>query len=827
MDSQQMIESLTSELPLHLRERTRIHRRSATEHCEFVVYWMRTALRVDENPALDVAIEFAHKLNIPLLVYHGLSEKYRYASDRHHAFILQGARDLQPQFAEKNISYVFHLENYNNRDTHLKTLTNRSSIVVTEDMPVDPPRKFLKALSRATSANIVCVDTACIVPMQLLKKAYTRAFEFRSATQRLLTERLTRAWPASSINVQPLNTDSLPFNPLDFSTCDIADLVASCDIDHSVGPVVDTIGGSQAGYARWNNFKSNKLAGYARRRNDALDDGVSRMSAYLHYGMVSPFRIAREAAAIRNAGAEKYLDELITWRELAYNFCFHRPDHNLWSAIPEWAQATLQAHSNDKRAATFSWEELARGSTGYKLWDAAQLSLIRHGELHNNLRMTWGKAFLDWTKSLRQALQFMIDLNHRFALDGRDPASYGGLLWCLGQFDRPFEPEQPIIGTVRPRSLSEHARRLDADKFFDRIAKPRSTKTPTVAIVGAGIAGLTAARILQDHGLAVKVFEKSRGVGGRVATRRFDDGTTFDHGAQYFTARDERFRRYIDSWVHQGIVGSWSATHDQRIVVLEKGIIKSESNSTDRFVATPNMNSLCKHLSNGIPLDVGTRVHRLKKTEIQWQVLDEANESLGLFDQVILAIPAPQAADLVSDFVGFAESFAKVEIKPCWALMIRLEEPLGLDWGGAFIHDSPISWIARNSTKPGRNSEHETFVVHASGDWSASNLEQEPDQIQRELLEAFWQAIGCSPISIRDVAVHRWRYAIPTVMSASRCLYDRQLGIAACGDWAGGPRVEGAFLSGSAAAGRILGTLEPHTSEIAATQLDLFEHGLP
>ena len=251
--------------------------------------------------------------------------------------------------------------------------------------------------------------------------------------------------------------------------------------------------------------------------------------------MVSPFRIARETSEIDNAGAEKYLDELLIWRELGYTFCFYREDHDQWSAIPDWAQETLRRHSTDDRSEVYSWEQLARGETKDDFWNAAQKSLLIQGELHNNVRMTWGKAILNWKRTPQEALATIIDLNHRYALDGRDPASYGGILWCLGQFDRPFEPEQNIIGTVRPRPTSNHASRLDTEKYLTRITTPRFDPAPTVAIIGAGISGLSAARTLQDHGLTVTVFDKSRGVGGRMSTRRTDQGTTFDHGAQYFT----------------------------------------------------------------------------------------------------------------------------------------------------------------------------------------------------------------------------------------------------------------------------------------------------
>ena len=129
-----------------------------------------------------------------------------------------------------------------------------------------------------------------------------------------------------------------------------------------------------------------------------------------------------------------------------------------------------------------------------------------HGELHNNVRMTWGKAILGWTRTAEEALARMVDLNHRYALDGRDPASYGGILWCLGQFDRPFTPERSVFGTVRSRSTTHHARRLDVSQYRRRVHQPAWRDGPDVAVVGAGLSGLMAARVLTGHGLRVTVF---------------------------------------------------------------------------------------------------------------------------------------------------------------------------------------------------------------------------------------------------------------------------------------------------------------------------------
>ena len=305
-------------------------------------------------------------------------------------------------------------------------------------------------------------------------KARDRAFQFRKAT----AARREAALAARTIDLVPSVPSvlpALPFAPVDLQEADLADLVASCEIDHMVGPVPHTRGGSRAGYARWAAFRDGGLRRYNARRNDALDDGVSRMSAYLHYGHVSPFRIAREAAAIGGAGAEKFLDELLIWREMSWAWAFHARTHDDLSALPAWAQETLAAHAGDERPTLHDWERLARARTGDALWDAAQTSLLVHGELHNNVRMTWGKMVPLWTRDPARALSTLIDLNHRYALDGRDPNSYGGLLWCLGGFDRPFEPARPVLGTVRPRDTGP-----TASVWTSRRTRPAQAARPTM-----------------------------------------------------------------------------------------------------------------------------------------------------------------------------------------------------------------------------------------------------------------------------------------------------------------------------------------------------------
>ena len=803
------------EFPAHLDERVRWRQSGSDEPVSFILYWLQTAQRIDENPALEVATLAAKQLGLPLLVYQGLSERYEYASDRHHTFILQSVAHLQEKFSDRGISYAFHLETHDDHQPHLRDLADRASLLVVEEMPVAPATTFLRALRRSVATPIISVDTSCVVPMQGVGRSYERAFEFRNATRRSFAERVNLPWPDGNVDVDRFPLEKLPFQPTEVRVDKIPELVARCRIDHSVSPIADTPGGSAAGYRRWRTFLSGKIRTYAKRRNDPLSGAASRMSAYLHYGMVSPMRLARDAEAV---GAEKYLDELLIWRELAYNFCFFRKNVDRIRTLPHWAQTTLLEHVKDDRPRIYSWEELARGQTGDEVWDAAQGSLLRHGELHNNLRMTWGKALLQWTTGPQQALSFLVDLNHRYALDGRDPASYGGILWCLGLFDRPFNPEQPVLGTVRGRSTKEHRKRMDIETYRHNRSQSNWGRTHRVAVIGAGLAGTAASRVLKDQGVEVEIFEKSRGVGGRMATRRVEGKSGFDHGAQYFTARHPMFRRHVESWIQQGKVQRWEGA----VGSFQDGNWTEGAGTTERFVGVPSMNSVCKHLGDGIPVRKQTRIESVRALQKGLNLLDDQQQTYGPFDGVIVTAPAEQASEILCEFPEMVEQLKQVEMDPCWAAMVTLKTPLKPFWSGAFLQDSFLSWAARNGTKPGRVPEVERLVLHAGPAWTDEHWESDPEWVGQSMVEEFARVSGFGSLDVESIAAHRWKYALARDPLTCEALADSDSRIVACGDWAAGSRVEGAFLSGVAAAGRLIGQFVQNADCAPQEQRHLF-----
>jgi predicted NAD/FAD-dependent oxidoreductase len=446
-------------------------------------------------------------------------------------------------------------------------------------------------------------------------------------------------------------------------------------------------------------------------------------------------------------------------------------------------------------------ERLIRGKTGDPLWDAAQTSLLVHGELHNNVRMTWGKALLSWTKHPRDALRVLLYLNHRFALDGSDPNSYGGILWCLGLFDRPFSPEKAVFGSVRTRSTEVHAGRLDVSAFRARLGSSSRRTAISVAVIGGGVAGLAAARTLSDHGLSVTVFDKGRSPGGRACSRISRNGPTFDHGAQYFTARQEYFRLMVRSWEAEGVVAEW---HPRRGIYDEGGLRADPDTTGDCYVGVPTMGRLGEHLAGDLAVRQSTRVARVERRDDgRWLPSTDTGDALGTFDVLVCTVPAPQVRSLFGDGTPLPEGIARVQMRPCWALMLDLEPPAPAPYDGVAVRQGALDWIGRDSAKPGRE-PGDRWVLHADPEWSEARIDQSEEQIRGELLTAFTRVTGVTP-DVRRSWLQRWLFARPVDALGEGCLWDDRRRVAFAGDWCLGARIEAAFLSGQAAAGRILG----------------------
>ena len=329
----------------------------------------------------------------------------------------------------------------------------------------------------------------------------------------------------------------------------------------------------------------------------------------------------------------------------------------------------------------------------------------------------------------------------------------------------------------------------------------RQAPKAAVAVIGAGVAGLLAAATLAEHGVPVTIFEKSRGVGGRCATRRID-AWQFDHGAQYFTVRDPRLAPLVESWRQQGLIALWHGA----LAVREEGRWQPAKSGVHRWVAVPGMSALGAHLAQDLNVHRNTMVERIERAGHRWRLISGAGDDLGSFDVVLVCVPSPQAQQLLAPVApALAERCATAAMHPIWAAMLVLPDRAPVTWDGAFLNDdATLSWISRNSSKPERGTD-DTWVLHATREWTVGHLEHSADSVTESMIAAFQHATGCTSRPVHAVS-HRWRYALPDPVVAAPALYDAALGLGAAGDWCGGARVEGALLSGIALAERVVAT---------------------
>ncbi|KAB0566990.1 MULTISPECIES: NAD(P)/FAD-dependent oxidoreductase [Pseudomonas] len=323
--------------------------------------------------------------------------------------------------------------------------------------------------------------------------------------------------------------------------------------------------------------------------------------------------------------------------------------------------------------------------------------------------------------------------------------------------------------------------------------------TVPIAIIGTGIAGLSAARALQDAGHTVQLFDKSRGSGGRMSSKRSDAGS-LDMGAQYFTARDRRFVNEVQRWQSNG----WAEQWKPQLYNFKSGQLSPSPDEQSRWVGTPRMSAITRALLDDLPVEFGCRITEVFQGEHHWNLLDADGGNHGPFSHVVIATPAPQATALLAAAPKLASAAAGVKMDPTWAIALAFDQPLDTPMEGCFVQDSPLDWLARNRSKPGRDSALDTWVLHATSAWSKAHLDLSKEAVIEHLHGAFAELLHCAMPAPSFSVAHRWLYARPSSSHEFGVLADADLGLYVCGDWCLSGRVEGAWLSGQEAARRLI-----------------------
>ena len=440
---------------------------------DYVLYLMQQAMRVPFNPALELAIEEANRLKLPLLVCFGLldgANGFPEANARHYAFLLQGLADAATALDKRGIAFLVR------RGTPAEVaidLSEGAALLVLDRGYLAIQKRWYGEIEQKATCRIVQVEGDVVVPVETASTKHEYA-------ARTLRPKLQRLWDEYLEPVAPRKVEhraeDLPKRLKLKGGLDLSDpdrLLAKLTLDTTVGPVKRFRGGYTEARGHLESFLKDAFAGYGAGRNKPEAGAASHMSPFLHFGHISPVEIALAIRAAEDGDRDDrsaYLEELIVRRELAMNHVFHTEGYDDYArAVPEWARKTLAEHADDARPKLYSEEELAEGKTHDHYWNVAMREMRETGYMHNQLRMYWGKKILEWSPSPEEAFARTLRLNNRYFLDGRDANSFTNVAWIFGLHDRPWQT-RTIFGSVRYQSENS-LRKFDAKAYEQAVTR--------------------------------------------------------------------------------------------------------------------------------------------------------------------------------------------------------------------------------------------------------------------------------------------------------------------------------------------------------------------
>ncbi len=422
----------------------------------YVLYWMQASQRSEYNHALEFAVRKADELNLPLVVYFGLTCNYPEANLRYYLFMLQGLEEVKASLEQCGIKMVVRQEP---PDEGAVKMSENAALVVCDRGYLAFQRRWRKHASRKISAPCLQVESDVVVPVE---EASSKE-EYSAATLRPKIYKKLPQYLAPLEARAPKNSSlSMEFEGLLLKNTN--ELLKTLDIDMSVMSVDLLTGGNTTAKTILRNFIEQRLDSYSRFRNDPVRDVLSGMSPYLHFGQISPLAVALEVARVASPGTEAYLEELIVRRELSMNFVYYNSNYHSFHGLPAWASRVLREREIDSREYIYSLEELEKAKTHDQYWNAAQKEMVLTGKMHGYMRMYWGKKIIEWSAEPVEAFRRCIYLNNKYQLDGRDPNSYAGVAWCFGKHDRPWAA-RPVFGSVRYMNARGLKRKFDIDTY--------------------------------------------------------------------------------------------------------------------------------------------------------------------------------------------------------------------------------------------------------------------------------------------------------------------------------------------------------------------------
>lgn len=426
-----------------------------------VLYWMNRDMRLKDNWALLYAQQVALEHDAELVICYNLDPEFLGGTLRQLDFKVQGLRQIHTDAEKSNIAF------YTLVDSKIDCVVdfiskNKIGFVVTDFAPLRIQRKWLADIVKKVKIPVAVVDTHNIVPLwETSNKKEFAAYTIRGKINKKLKEFLTD-FP----KLKKQESRKIPFQDIDFDK-----VLKTAQTDREVHPVKWCKGGEKAASKMLKAFAAEKLSEYDAKRNDPVSNMQSDLSPYLHYGMISPQRVAYQINKMRMplSSKESFLEELIIRRELSDNFCYFEPNYDNPKGFHVWFKDEHQKLAKQKRDYLYTLAQLEKAETHDELWNACQMQMLKTGKMHGYLRMYWAKMIYAWTKDVDQAMKFAIYLNDKYELDGRDPNGYAGIAWCIGGVhDRPWFPVNPVFGKLRYMSRNGMNKKFDVKAYISK-----------------------------------------------------------------------------------------------------------------------------------------------------------------------------------------------------------------------------------------------------------------------------------------------------------------------------------------------------------------------
>jgi deoxyribodipyrimidine photo-lyase len=432
---------------------------------DFVLYWMQSSQRAEQNHALEYAVQRANDLDQRLLVVFGLTDDYPEANLRHYAFMLEGLKDAQDALEDRGIKMLVR------RGSPAEvaiSVGKDASLIVTDRGYMRPQKRWREEVAREAGCLVTQAESDVVVPVELVSgKQEHAARTLRPKIGEYLEDFLVELTPTKPEK----QSTNMQADGLDLS--DIEKVLEGMDLDRSAGSLSHLYrGGTSEAKKTFRRFLRESFGDYVEHRNQPQTDDVSHMSKYLHFGHVSPIWLALEArkAATKKGNVESFVEELVVRRELSMNFVFYNKDYDSYANLPGWAKETLEEHKNDEREYVYTIEQLENAETHDEYWNAAMKEMIHTGYMHNYMRMYWGKKILEWSDTPEHAYRTTLYLNNKYFLDGRDPNSFANVAWVFGQHDKGWT-ERKVFGKVRYMSAGGLKRKAKPDRYVEKIEK--------------------------------------------------------------------------------------------------------------------------------------------------------------------------------------------------------------------------------------------------------------------------------------------------------------------------------------------------------------------